>query len=157
MATLLGTLYGNLSGWPSYPDYFAIDIYLESQNYAVLTSSLRFEWYVKRPGSDYTTYKQNAYWVQTTQAGTESEEAAFNITDASPGAWYYYVTTYATIEHNPDGTRTLALDAAIDLTGTSAGTASVTGKVSPYFSTTSGESETSDSVSSSPVNLSMLT
>lgn len=124
MSTLLGTLYGNVSGMPG-TDNFCIDVRLVSQDAVNLTSDLEFQWFVLRP-SGWTTHINDCPWEQTTQAGTQTGTEDFDIRDTAVGSWYYIMSTYATVPHTPDGKRTLALYATFDLRPTTAGIAELT-------------------------------
>lgn len=115
----MGRLYGAFSGGASSSHFSFYCDYSVSEGSS--TSTVYLDWYVAR-NDNYTTYKNPARWTQTVDGSTESGSVNFSISSASQPVhvWSSTVTVY---------NGWTSISGTFDLSGTSAGTASLSDSI----------------------------
>ena len=121
-----GTIYGtthnsNLT--------FRLDWNLVSQSAATRSSKVKLKWIMVRGTTATTTNKVNAPWTQTVDGTTTSGTVDFDIRNTSANTAYVWRTTTVTIVHDLDGTKTASVSGTLNLSGTSAGSCSLSGSM----------------------------
>lgn len=125
-----GTITGSFSGGTS-SSRFTYKLIWSSSIYDVATrqSKVTLSWYVVCSASGYATYKLSTPWTKTVDGTTTSGTAAFNSSQATltknANTLFRSETIYIT--HDADGTKSVSISGTMDLSGTSAGTGSLSG------------------------------
>ena len=125
-----GTITGSFSGGSASAKFtYKCNWAIESQDVAARTSYVRFEWIVRKTDYAYRTWKGSTPWA----ASIDGEATGKNLSFDSPASYnnqdQVFLTTYATIQHNANGTKTAAISSTLDLSGTSAGTGNLSGNI----------------------------
>ena len=123
-----GTLTGSFGGSSGSHFTLVCNWAIQSQSTANRTSYVRFDWAVRKDWS-YRTYKNPAAWSQTIDGSSASGTVNFDIPASLVNTDLVYATTYATIQHNANGTKTATISGTLDLSGTSAGVGSLSGSI----------------------------
>ena len=108
---------------------FRVDWTLLSQDPATRTSRVKLRWICTRKSSQTITNKVNAAWSQSLDGSTTSGTVNFNVGNTAVNADYVWREGNYTIQHNIDGTKTASISGSLDLSGTSAGTCSLSGSI----------------------------
>lgn len=125
-----GTITGSFSGGSASAKFtYKCNWAIESQDIAARTSYVRFQWIVYKTDYPYRTWKGSAPWAATIDGTTTSENISFESPASYSGSDQIFKTTYATIQHNANGTKTAAISSTLDLSGTSAGTGTLSGNI----------------------------
>ena len=124
-----GSLSGSWSGSGSARLTLRLDWQILSQSIANNTSRVKFSLVATRTTTSQNTYKLPAPWSMTINGTSYSGSNNFDIRNVPANTDYVFVTQTVTISHNTDGTKSFSASATIDLSGTSAGTGSVSGTV----------------------------
>lgn len=133
-----GTINGAFSGG-SRSQYltFRCDWSVTSQDTANRTSDVLFKYIVTRLASDQNTYDGNTLCTQTQGSYSDSWRQVFDVRGYAVGADYLVWQTTRTIAHGSDGLANVYVAGTIDLSGTSAGYASLGAYISlPRIDTT---------------------
>lgn len=106
-------------------------IFWERTSYSIAnnTSTIKVTFKVKRIGTSYSTNKSSAPWSITIAGSKKSGTKDYKISSVGSGSYVTIGSYSKTISHNADGKKDVTLKASIDLSGTTAGTGSVSGTV----------------------------
>ena len=96
---------------------------------AARTSYVKFNWIVYKTNYAYRTYKNPTAWAATIDGQSQGENINFDSPASYNNQEQIIKTTYATIQHNSDGTKSFSISSTLDLSGTSAGTGSLSGTI----------------------------
>lgn len=122
------------------------------------TSTIKVTFKVKRVGTDYSTTKSKAPWTISIGSNNSSGTKDYKISSVGSGSYVTIGTYTKTVSHNADGTLSIALKATLNLSGTTAGTGTVSGSITlPTIARTSSASPSASSVttgSSVQINIS---
>lgn len=123
-----GTLIGSFNG--SSGSHFSLrcNWSIVDQDTATRTSKVKLQWAVRKDWS-YRTYKNPASWTQVANDESSSGTVNFDIAASLVNSDYVYKTNTVYIEHDLDGTKTASISGTLDLSGTSAGTGSLSGSI----------------------------
>lgn len=125
-----GTITGSFSGGSASAKFtYKCNWAIESQDIAARTSYVRFQWIVYKTDYPYRTWKGSTPWAATIDGTTTAENISFESPASYSGSDQIFKTTYATIPHNANGTKTAAISSTLDLSGTSAGTGNLSGNI----------------------------
>lgn len=125
-----GTITGSFSGGSASAKFtYKCNWAIESQDIAARTSYVRFQWIVYKTDYPYRTWKGSTPWAATIDGTTTAENISFESPASYSGSDQIFKTTYATIPHNANGTKTVAISSTLDLSGTSAGTGNLSGNI----------------------------
>lgn len=125
-----GTITGSFSGGSASAKFtYKCNWAIESQDIAARTSYVRFQWIVYKTDYPYRTWKGSTPWAATIDGTTTAENISFESPASYSGSDQIFKTTYATIQHNANGTKTAAISSTLDLSGTSAGTGNLSGNI----------------------------
>lgn len=124
-----GTIAGSFSGSGSagQKPY----IFWERTSYSVAnnTSTIKVTFKVKRIGTSYTTTKSGASWSISIGSNDKTGTKDYKISSVGSGEYLTIGSYTKTVSHKTDGTLSLTLKATINLSGTTAGTGTVSGSV----------------------------
>lgn len=127
-----GVITGAFAGGSSSSHFTYKLIWSSTPDPANLRSIVNFGWYVVCDGSGWYTNKQNAPWSWSGAGQSDSGTENFNYpnpqTLVQNGNTYFRSDTIV-VSHNPDGTKSFTISGAIDLSGTSAGSGSLSGDI----------------------------
>ena len=122
------------------------------------TSTIKVTFKVKRVGTDYSTNKSKAPWTISIGSNSSSGTKDYKISSVGSGSYVTIGTYTKTVSHNANGTLSIALKATLNLSGTTAGTGTVSGSITlPTIARTSSASPSASSVttgSSVQINIS---
>lgn len=106
-------------------------IFWERTSYSIAnnTSTIKVTFKVKRIGTSYSTNKSDAPWSITIAGSKKSGTKDYKISSVGSGSYVTIGSYSKTISHNADGRKDVTLKASINLSGTTAGTGSVSGTV----------------------------
>ena len=128
-----GVITGGFTGGSS-SSHFTYKLIWSSSVYDVptRTSRVTLSWYVVCDGSGWYTNKQNAPWSKTVDGSTTSGTENFNYPNPqtlvqNANTFFRSETIY--VQHGIDGRRTVNISGSIDLSGTSAGSGSLSGQM----------------------------
>lgn len=94
----------------------------QSFDRAARTSYVKFDWIVYKTNYAYRTFKNPTPWAATIDGQSQGENINFDSPASYNNQEQIFKTTYATIQHNSDGTKSFSVSSTLDLSGTSAGT-----------------------------------
>lgn len=118
-----GRITGSFSGGSASARFTYICAWdIQSQDTAARTSYVRFQWIVYKTNYAYRTYKANAPWAQNINGQYSDTTINFDSPASLNNQEQVVRTTYATIPHEADGTKSFSVSSTLDLSGTSAGT-----------------------------------
>ena len=101
----------------------------QSFDRAARTSYVKFNWIVYKTNYAYRTFKNPTPWAATIDGQSQSENLNFDAPASYNNQEQIFKTTYATIQHNADGTKSFSISSTLDLSGTSAGTGNLSGTI----------------------------
>lgn len=101
----------------------------QSFDRAARTSYVKFDWIVYKTNYAYRTYKNPTAWAATIDGQSQGENINFDSPASYNNQEQVFKTTYATIRHNSDGTKSFSISSTLDLSGTSAGTGNLSGTI----------------------------
>lgn len=102
---------------------------ITSQNPETRSSTVKFKWVMRRSTTATTTYKSNAAWSQNVNGSASNGTVDFSIRNTPINTDYVWRTSTSVIPHNADGTKTASVSCTLNLSGTSAGTCSLSGSI----------------------------
>lgn len=126
-----GTITGSFTGGSS-SSRFTYRLDWSSSKGTGLTSNVTLNWYVVCSSSGYRTYKANSPWSETVDGASSSGTENFNypnpvtLTQNEP---FLFRSESLTIPHDPNGAKSFTVTGSINLSGTSAGTGSLSGTI----------------------------
>lgn len=127
-----GVITGAFTGGSSSSHFTYKLIWSSTPDPANLRSIVNFGWYVVCDGSGWYTNKQNAPWSWSGAGQSDSGTENFNYpnpqTLVQNGNTFFRSDTIV-VSHSPDGTKSFTISGAIDLSGTSAGSGSLSGDI----------------------------
>lgn len=101
----------------------------QSFDRAARTSYVKFDWIVYKTNYAYRTFKNPTPWAATIDGQSQGENINFDSPASYNNQEQVFKTTYATIQHNSDGTKSFSVSSTLDLSGTSAGTGNLSGTI----------------------------
>jgi hypothetical protein len=125
-----GRITGSFSGGSASDKFtYICDWEIQSQDQSARTSYVKFDWAVYKENYAYRTYLNPAPWAANIDGQFQYENLSFDSPASYNNQEKVFKTTYATIPHNDDGTKTAQVASTLDLSGTSAGTGNLLGNI----------------------------
>ena len=125
-----GQITGNFTGGTDSSNFKYRLVWSSTPDPANLRSKVVLSWYVISVNYAVTTYKQNAAWSKTIDGTSTSGTANFNYPNPASipkNTPKLFRSESVYISHDPDGTKSVSISGTINLSGTSAGTGSLSG------------------------------
>lgn len=125
-----GRITGSFSGGSASAKFTYICAWsIQSQDPSARTSYVKFDWIVYKENYPYRSYKNPTPWTATINGPTSSENLNLELPASYNNTDQVIKTTYATIPHNADGTKTFSVSSTLNVSGTSVGTGSLSGTI----------------------------
>ena len=127
-----GTITGSFSGGSASSHHKYRLIWSSTPEPENRRSKVKLSWYVVIDAGGYYTNKQNAPWSKTVDGTTTSGTANFNYPNPQTIAKntnFLFRSETIYITHDADGTKTASISGTINLSGTTAGTGSLSGSM----------------------------
>lgn len=125
-----GRITGSFSGGSASARFTYICAWsIQSQDPSARTSYVKFDWIVYKENYPYRSYKNPTPWAATINESTSSENLNLELPASYNNTEQVIKTTYATIPHNADGTKTFSVSSTLNVSGTSVGTGTLSGSI----------------------------